>query len=74
MTPAEKAFRKLREQWFSHELRDESHEREWESKLTSFLRDRHNEAMKATYDEDTEAILRGEDRSIAPKCWADLYR
>jgi hypothetical protein len=73
MLPAENAFRTLRESWFSSELRLKSHEREWEDETEEELRERNNAAMKAKFDEDTEAILRGEARPINPRCGADLY-
>ena len=72
MSPAEKAFRQLREHWFNSELRSRPHEREWEDETQEELRERNNAAIKAKFDADTEAILRGEDRPINPRCGADL--
>ena len=72
MLPAEKAFRQLREHWFNSQVRVSPHEREWEDETQEELRERHNAVIKSKYDEDTEAILRGEDRPINPQCGADL--
>jgi len=71
MTPAD-AFRSLRKAWFDHHLRANAPEREWEDDDTE--RDRHhrNAELQTRYDEDTERILQGEERPIAPRCTADL--
>lgn len=60
---AQTAFRKLRERWFLYQLKYRGPEREWETA-----------AMKAKFDAQTEAILRGEDFEIAPMCGRDLKR
>jgi len=72
MSHLEKAFRQLREHWFNSHLKSYSHEREWEDESQSDYRDKINAALKAKYDEHTEAILRGEDRPLNPRCGADL--
>jgi hypothetical protein len=72
MTPAEKAFRQLREHWFVHHLQSQPHERVWESDADEALREQRNTAMKVKFDEDTEAILRGEDRFVSPRYMAHL--
>lgn len=72
MSPAEKAFRQLREYWFDKMLRQrlspfESHDDEREQ-----LVDDYNFSMKAKYDQDTEAILEGQDRCINPCCFKEI--
>lgn len=71
---AQTAFRKLRERWFLHKLQYRGPEREWETDSEQEMRDRQNAAMKAKFDAQTEAILRGEDFEIAPMCGRDLER
>lgn len=70
---AEKAFRQLREDWFNIQLRLRPHERIWETEADEEIREQNNAKMKAKFDEDTEAILRGEDRPMNPRCAAALY-
>lgn len=71
---AEKAFRELRECWFNSHLRSHPHERDWEDEERDEIRKKQNESLKARYDADTEAIIRGESRPISPRCGADLFR
>jgi hypothetical protein len=67
------AFKQLREEWFKRHLY---------SRVSEFsgyddeeaTTQKYNEDIKKEFDEDTEAILRGEKRSIAPTCWNDLRR
>lgn len=66
------AFRQLREAWFRTQLQLDAHEREWESEASESQRLAYNAEMKAIFDADTEAIIRGENRPIAPTCWHDL--
>jgi len=68
----EEAFRKLREAWFNAHLKSNPHEREWEDETDVAMRNEDNAKIKLQFDEDTEAILRGEDRAIAPRCLADM--
>jgi hypothetical protein len=74
MTPAEKAFRELRETWFCVRLKSYSGEREWEDEERALIRENQNDESKKRYDNDTEAILRGEEAPVSPSCCADLYR
>lgn len=67
-------FRKLRESWFNSKLLFTPHEREWEDETKTELRERDNAKMKSEFDEDTEALIRGEDRPISPRCWADFSK
>lgn len=54
MTP-EYLFRQLREAWFQKVLMSRPHEKEWE-----------DEVMKREFDKQTEELLAGQIRSIAP--------
>ena len=68
----EHAFRELRTAWFNRHLRSHAHEREWEDDEHKERRERNNQGLKFQYDTDTEAIINGVDRPIAPTCGADL--
>lgn len=72
MLSVEEMFRQLREDWFNSQLRLNPHERDGETQMQEEFRERDNADLKVRYDEDTEAILRGENRPIAPQCEADL--
>jgi hypothetical protein len=72
MSPGEKAFVELREKWFNSHIKTCSHEREWEDEEASIRRKLYNEEMKRVFDKDTEAILNGEDRPVAPYCANDF--
>lgn len=71
-THLEKAFRKLREQWFNRHLRSYAPEREDEDYERATAREEGNASLKSTYDEDTDAIIAGSKRAIAPTCGYDL--
>lgn len=66
------AFRRLRAHWFRCHLRVDEPEREWESVSQAAARELSNAALKRLYDADTEAILAGKTRQIAPRCSKDL--
>ena len=68
----EQAFKELREKWFNAHIKSHPHEREWEDEDASLRRELHNEEVKMAYDQDTVAILNGEDRPIAPYCCNDF--
>lgn len=68
----DEAFRELRERWFNQVIRSHAHERIWEEDAETQVREDHNRLMKAKFDKDTEAILSGEERAIAPRCLNDL--
>lgn len=68
----ENAFRELRAVWFREHMTRRGPEREWETAEQEQARDRRNEQLRQRYDADTEAILRGEGRTVAPRCEADL--
>ena len=74
MTPAEKAFRELRDRWFKLHLTSKPHERVWEEEHETAYREAQNKAKRVLFDADTEAILQGEDRPVAPMCWSDIDR
>jgi hypothetical protein len=74
MSLAEKAFRELRESWFYSKLFSRPHDRIWEDESDEEIRDKYNKSLKEKYDQDTEAILRGEDRIISPHCAASLNK
>jgi len=67
MIPVEKAFRELREAWFSAIIKSCEHEREWEEESQSRAREKHNKSLKVRYAEDTEAIVRGHVRAVSPR-------
>lgn len=71
---AREAFYELREAWFNANLAFKAHERQWETEEAQEDREQNNRSMKNQYDGDTEAILNGEVRVIAPSCWNDLRR
>jgi hypothetical protein len=73
MTPAEKAFRQLRADWFVQHLEEHPHEREWEDETHTDLRERRNVELRAKFDQQTDGILSGEEYPIAPRCANDLY-
>lgn len=68
------AFVKLREAWYYARLTRCAPEREWETEEQEADRVGHNLTMKLQYDKDTDAIMRGEHREIAPHCAAQLER
>lgn len=69
---AETAFRTLRKTWFDTKLRSYPHEREWEDDTRASLREENNENMRKLYDKQTEQILAGENKPIAPRCHNDM--
>ncbi len=72
MPHLEKAFRELRDAWFNAHLRSYAHEREWEDEDREASREESNNYLKARYDEQTEAIIRGELLPISPYCSNDM--
>ncbi len=69
---AQSLYRSNRESWFNWRLRLDPHERESESDAQRQHREDYNAQMKAVYDEDTEAILAGEERALIPTCMWDM--
>lgn len=69
---ARRAFRVLRAAWFAAQLRSNAHEREWEDEEHEQRRHENNAALLATYDAQTEGILRGESWPVFPTCAADM--
>lgn len=68
----EEAFRKLREEWFMRHLYSRDHERDSEDDDRAKYREEGNKELKAKYDEQTEAIIKGADKPIAPTCSYDM--
>ena len=66
------AFRRLRAAWFAENLHQRSHERQWESDVDTERRKKWNAELRGQYDEQTNAIIRGEDFPVAPRCPNDL--
>ena len=62
----EDSFRELRGAWFDLHVADWGPGRQWESVEQKDVREADNASLRAKYDEDTEAIIRGELRPIAP--------
>ncbi|MHC4699583.1 MAG: hypothetical protein ACYTFQ_03305 [Planctomycetota bacterium] len=65
-------FREMRLAWFFKVLYFGAPDRVWEDDEAEARRMEINDRMRADYDADTEAILRGEDRMLAPRCLNDL--
>ena len=68
----DEAFRELRGRWFQLHLTSRPHERVWEEEHETAYREAQNKAMRVMFDADTDAILRGEDRPVAPLRWSDI--
>ena len=64
------AFRELREAWFNAVLKSQPHERESVERETQ--RELDTFEIKATFDDQTESIIEGDDYTVAPYCAADL--
>lgn len=60
------AFRELRTRWFNKQLRSYAHEREWEDEDKTEERERRNDANQALFNKQTEEILAGKPRCVAP--------
>jgi hypothetical protein len=73
MSP-EDAFRNLRNAWFNKVLKSRAHEREWEDQEAEDRREMNNARKRYAFDIQTEEILRGEDRCIAPICINDMRK
>lgn len=63
-----KLFREMRLAWFYKVLYFGAPERVWEDEEAEARRMEINDQMRAKYDADTEAILKGEVRLLAPTC------
>ena len=59
-------FRELRKFWFNYHLKSYAHEREWEDKHSQIKRQKENENLWQQYSQQTEDIINGLDRCIAP--------
>lgn len=66
----EAAFRELRDEWFKAQLRPQSHERDWEIEEERVV---INQQRRELFDKQTEEIISGEDKPIAPTCEADMW-
>lgn len=64
----EDAFRILRAAWFYRNIAQGPQDRQWESEDQERLRKESNDSDRAAFDSDTEAIIRGEDLIIDPRC------
>ena len=71
---AETAFRKLRIKWFDYNLFSYGPEREWEDEDRSEMRVLQNKECRIKFDQQTEEILGGINRCIAPTCEHDMWR
>lgn len=58
----EEAFRELRNKWFAYHLKSHPHAR----------MDDGEKLLKIKYDEQTEAIIKGENKPLAPTCSYDM--
>jgi len=68
----EDSFRELRGVWFDLHVSNWGPGRQWETAEQDDKRKADNASLRAKYDEDTEAIIRGLPRPIAPRCGNDL--
>ena len=68
----EDSFRELRGRWFNAILASKAHERVWETAEEEEAREAVNTCLRAVYDTDTEAIIHGAIRPVAPRCGHDL--
>jgi len=68
------SFRELRNAWFLSKLKSYCHERNHESDRSRELREEGNRLLKEVFDSDTELIIKGHNRCIAPKCNNDLQK
>jgi len=68
----EDVFRELRKKWFDMEIREYPHERVWETEDDETWRVRRNREAWHEYCKDTEAIINGEERNVAPRCCNDM--
>jgi hypothetical protein len=65
-------IKELREVWYN--LRSWPHDRIDESKEDVEYRMKNNERLKKKFDEDTDALINGDKRTIDPKCDWDIDR
>ena len=72
MVKTKQLFREVRKAWFFKVLYQSPPEREWETEEAELNRLANNHDMQERFDVDTEALLSGEDRMIAPRCSNDL--
>ncbi len=68
----EKSFRELRNKWFVYHLENHEPERDWEDEERTRYREEGNRRMRIKYDAQTEDIIRGIERPIAPTCQFDM--
>ena len=68
------AFRELRQAWFMHILKENGPEREWETTDGENARGERNLELHKRFTNQTEAIINGANRCIAPHCKADMDR
>ena len=64
--------RELRRAWFARHLASHPPEREWEDEARESLRASQNDALRAKYDDQTEALLEGQNVPLTPVCWNDM--
>ena len=67
-------IRTLRNRWFTYHMKELPDLRMEENEWSRIYRDRRNEELQAQYDEQTEALLRGDDVPLTPTCGADMDR
>ena len=72
MTTTADAFRQLRTAWFNKVLKSYTSEREWENNEDQLERLNRNLDLKTLYDQQTEQIIDGKQRCVAPKCANDV--
>ena len=68
----EDSFRELRVRWFHAILEKKAHERVWETVEEEEAREAVNVSLRVVYEDDTEAIIRGVPRHVAPRCRHDM--
>ena len=67
-------FRQLRGAWFNRVLKQYPPQREWTTREDDHHREWVNAKNLKLFEEQTEAIIRGEYAPLSPMCTADLHR
>jgi len=66
------SFKELRECWYHSNLHLYAHERIWEDEEDEEIRERSNRTIKELFDKQTNDLINGIRRPIAPHCENDM--